>query len=146
MTDTSQFTGAHKNRFDESGRGRGKLGRRDSQAAIHDISQIMNDHKVDHSNQSLRKVGGKAAKKAKRKPQTQPREDPEADETEQDGDGHGIGQGELVRSGSPMGEGSLLVITEGEGSEESWSSTDTENKSDDEEDQQDEEAVLSRQL
>ena len=40
LTDTTQFTGAHKMRFDASGRGRGVRGRRDSVAPVHDMSQF----------------------------------------------------------------------------------------------------------
>lgn len=29
LTDTSKYTGTHKERFDQSGRGRGKIGRED---------------------------------------------------------------------------------------------------------------------
>lgn len=30
LTDTSKYTGSHKERFDESGKGRGKVGREDT--------------------------------------------------------------------------------------------------------------------
>ena len=41
LTDSSGYTGAHRERFDKRGRGRGKLGRTSSEEKIADISQIV---------------------------------------------------------------------------------------------------------
>jgi len=43
LTDSSNYTGAHKERFDKSGKGRGRQGRRSSEDRIEDISQITRD-------------------------------------------------------------------------------------------------------
>lgn len=40
MTDTSKYTGAHKQRFDASGHGRGAAGRRDNTGGVKDLSNI----------------------------------------------------------------------------------------------------------
>eukprot|EP01043_Picozoa_sp_COSAG02_P015456 COSAG02_NODE_660_length_18763_cov_116.476425_7_plen_2551_part_00 len=94
LTDATAYTGAHKMRFDKQGRGRGKLGRQDSQAVISDISQIVNAHKADHQGLSTRKIAGagkpvaetqrlpgKRRKRGKRKPK------PKADQTSSSDDG-----------------------------------------------------------
>ena len=47
LTDTAQYTGAHKKRFGQGGQGLGLAGRRDSQATIWDLSTVLKD---DHVN------------------------------------------------------------------------------------------------
>ena len=41
----TEFTGAHKERFDESGRGKGKAGRTQGDAPVGDISEILGTEK-----------------------------------------------------------------------------------------------------
>ena len=41
LNDTSQYTGAHKERFDTSGKGKGKAGRTQEGETIGDISEIV---------------------------------------------------------------------------------------------------------
>ncbi|KAI8912823.1 P25-alpha [Gorgonomyces haynaldii] len=56
LTDTSQYTGTHKQRFDESGQGRGKAGRDDgSQITLQSIANRDDRADVRGVNQSFKK-------------------------------------------------------------------------------------------
>ena len=63
MTDSSQYTGAHKARFDASGKGRGKAGREDvgRDAKVDDLSQLVDRDNGDVKTRKVKTSSGKEA-------------------------------------------------------------------------------------
>ena len=56
LTNPRLFTGAHRSRFDDDGKGRGVLGRRDSERAVHDLGDLLRPN-VSRAGPAIRKAG-----------------------------------------------------------------------------------------
>lgn len=67
LTDTSQYTGSHRERFDESGHGRGKDGRTDLVGGVKDLSQAV---RPELHPSSAVKVGGPSGSSSARRDST----------------------------------------------------------------------------
>ena len=70
LTDTSRYTGTHKHRFDDHGRGRGRSGRTQEGEKIADLSEIMNRKQDREANGRLKTIRVLSSAKIRRRKAT----------------------------------------------------------------------------